>query len=298
MQSELRCRCSFSLPAVRRRSAGRRPASERFAALESAISARHHPAHGDGGSGRGGAIFEQTPRARTRGSHGESARCPYDSWASRRQLDQGETRQSLDLVVLAAEWGHGRRSGWLSNLHLGARDSLRRSSCSARHSKASPMKCSNGRRRNLQARNQREAGRFTFGLNRGRVAFNEVQASSRYPGGRHCVLRASRGYRPDKRPRKADTLARRARTVYSTRARAARLHSELRASRRFRLLALEHDRMLPAGFLKPRRSRVRPAKNPFRVRLEFAFVGSKRTAARFRSLQRLVDIVDRISSGW
>ena len=29
---------------------------------------------------------------------------------------------TLDLVVLAAEWGHGRRRGWLSNLHLGARD--------------------------------------------------------------------------------------------------------------------------------------------------------------------------------
>jgi len=29
---------------------------------------------------------------------------------------------TLDLVVLAAEWGHGRREGWLSNLHLGARD--------------------------------------------------------------------------------------------------------------------------------------------------------------------------------
>ncbi len=31
-------------------------------------------------------------------------------------------RHTLDLVVLAAEWGHGRRAGWLSNLHLGARD--------------------------------------------------------------------------------------------------------------------------------------------------------------------------------
>ena len=30
--------------------------------------------------------------------------------------------RTLDLVVLAAEWGHGRRRGWLSNLHLGARD--------------------------------------------------------------------------------------------------------------------------------------------------------------------------------
>ena len=31
-------------------------------------------------------------------------------------------RHTLDLVILAAEWGHGRRQGWLSNLHLGARD--------------------------------------------------------------------------------------------------------------------------------------------------------------------------------
>src|SRR6185436_2784570 len=31
-------------------------------------------------------------------------------------------RHTLDLVILAAEWGHGRRRGWLSNLHLGARD--------------------------------------------------------------------------------------------------------------------------------------------------------------------------------
>jgi DNA ligase-1 len=30
--------------------------------------------------------------------------------------------RTLDLLVLAAEWGHGRRTGWLSNLHLGARD--------------------------------------------------------------------------------------------------------------------------------------------------------------------------------
>ena len=31
-------------------------------------------------------------------------------------------RHTFDLVVTAAEWGHGRRQGWLSNLHLAARD--------------------------------------------------------------------------------------------------------------------------------------------------------------------------------
>ena len=33
-----------------------------------------------------------------------------------------KTAKTLDLVVLAVEWGSGRRQGWLSNLHLGARD--------------------------------------------------------------------------------------------------------------------------------------------------------------------------------
>ena len=43
---------------------------------------------------------------------------------------------TLDLVVLAAEWGHGRRRGKLSNIHLGARDPAGGgSSCSARRSK-------------------------------------------------------------------------------------------------------------------------------------------------------------------
>ena len=36
-----------------------------------------------------------------------------------------KTAHTLDLVVLAAEWGSGRRQGWLSNLHLGARDTER-----------------------------------------------------------------------------------------------------------------------------------------------------------------------------
>jgi DNA ligase-1 len=45
--------------------------------------------------------------------------------AFRRALRTGRTTPEptcLDLVVLAVEWGHGRRKGWLSNLHLGRRD--------------------------------------------------------------------------------------------------------------------------------------------------------------------------------
>jgi DNA ligase-1 len=52
----------------------------------------------------------------------KSLEAPYEagrrapSWLKVKKL------HTLDLVVLAAEWGHGRRHGFLSNLHLGARD--------------------------------------------------------------------------------------------------------------------------------------------------------------------------------
>ena len=46
---------------------------------------------------------------------------PYEAGAGR-GAGSRSSRRTLDLVVLAAEWGHGRRQGWLSNLHLGARD--------------------------------------------------------------------------------------------------------------------------------------------------------------------------------
>jgi DNA ligase-1 len=52
---------------------------------------------------------------------------------------------TLDLVVLAAEWGSGRRQGWLSNLHLGARCAGRPSSCSRARPAATPGPCTCGR---------------------------------------------------------------------------------------------------------------------------------------------------------
>src|SRR5262249_5242104 len=65
------------------------------------------------------------PEARARGREGVMAKAlaaPYA--AGRRGASWLKIKQArtLDLVVLAAEWGHGRRRGWLSNLHLGARD--------------------------------------------------------------------------------------------------------------------------------------------------------------------------------
>src|SRR4030095_14668047 len=47
---------------------------------------------------------------------------PYDAGARSAAWLKVKRSHTLDLVVLAAEWGHGRRRGWLSNLHLGALD--------------------------------------------------------------------------------------------------------------------------------------------------------------------------------
>src|SRR5205823_8199883 len=52
----------------------------------------------------------------------KAAQAPYDVGRRGAAWVKVKPRHTLDLVVLAAEWGHGRRRGWLSNLHLGARD--------------------------------------------------------------------------------------------------------------------------------------------------------------------------------
>ena len=60
-----------------------------------------------------------------RGHEGVVVKSPSALYAAGRRGSEWikvKPRHTLDLVVLAAEWGHGRRRGWLSNLHLGARD--------------------------------------------------------------------------------------------------------------------------------------------------------------------------------
>ena len=63
--------------------------------------------------------------ALARGHEGVMAKAldaPYEAGSRGASWLKVKRAHTLDLVVLAAEWGHGRRRGWLSNLHLGARD--------------------------------------------------------------------------------------------------------------------------------------------------------------------------------
>ncbi len=117
-------------------------------------------------------------------------------------------RHTLDLVVLAAEWGHGRRAGWLSNLHLGARGPQGGLVMLGKTFKGLTDELLAWQTGALLAREQYRSGITVFVRPElvVEVAFDGLQASSRYPGG--VALRFARvvRYRPDKPADLADTL--------------------------------------------------------------------------------------------
>lgn len=67
-------------------------------------------------------LFDAALAAGHEGVMVKSLHAPYSAGRRGRAWQKVKPVHTLDLVVLAAEWGHGRRHGWLSNLHLGARD--------------------------------------------------------------------------------------------------------------------------------------------------------------------------------
>ena len=116
---------------------------------------------------------------------------------------------TLDLVVLAAEWGHGRRRGWLSNLHLGARDPAGGWVMLGKTFKGMTDALLEWQTRELLAR---EASRDQYTVHVQpelvvEVAFNDLQESPRYPGGLALRFARVKGYRPDKPAGDADTIA-------------------------------------------------------------------------------------------
>ncbi|MEY9862132.1 DNA ligase-1 [Catenulispora sp. GAS73] len=116
---------------------------------------------------------------------------------------------TLDLVVVAAEWGHGRRSGWLSNLHLAARDPESGEFVMlGKTFKGMTDELLAWQTERLRAL-QTSADDWTVRVRPElvvEVAFDGVQRSSRYPGG--VTLRFARvvRYREDKRAQDADTI--------------------------------------------------------------------------------------------
>jgi DNA ligase-1 len=115
---------------------------------------------------------------------------------------------TLDLVVLAVEWGSGRRRGWLSNLHLGARGSDGGFVMLGKTFKGLTDAMLAWQTEKLLSLEERREGHVVYVRPElvVEIAFDGVQTSPRYPGG--VALRFARvvRHRPDKPVAEIDTL--------------------------------------------------------------------------------------------
>lgn len=115
---------------------------------------------------------------------------------------------TLDLVVLAAEWGSGRRAGSLSNLHLGARDPAGGFVMLGKTFKGMTDQVLRWQTERLQALATRRDGHVVHVRPElvAEIAFDGIQTSRRYPGGMALRFARLRRYRPDKDAGQADTV--------------------------------------------------------------------------------------------
>jgi DNA ligase-1 len=154
-------------------------------------------------------FFEAAIAAGQEGLMAKSVGATYDAGRRGGAWIKIKRANTLDLVVLAAEWGHGRRQGWLSNLHLGARDPVKGGFVMlGKTFKGMTDELLKWQTSKLQ---ELEVGREGIVVHVRpelvvEVAFNGLQESTTYLGG--LALRFARvvRYREDKKSEEADTI--------------------------------------------------------------------------------------------
>jgi DNA ligase-1 len=154
-------------------------------------------------------FLDETLRRGHEGLMVKSLAAPYAAGRRGQQWLKVKIARTLDLVILAAEWGHGRRTGWLSNLHLGARDP-------AHGGFVMLGKTFKGLTDEMLAWQTEKLRALEISHDRHTVyvkpelvveiAFNDVQQSSQYPGGFALRFARVKGYRQDKAAADADTI--------------------------------------------------------------------------------------------
>ena len=148
-----------------------------------------------------------------RGHEGVMVKALTSTYAAGRRGQQWlkvKLARTLDLVVLAAEWGHGRRKGWLSNLHLGARDPVGGGfvMLGKTFKGMTDQMLAWQTNRLLQLEVTRDD--YTVYVRPElvvEIAFNDVQESPHYAGGLALRFARVKRYREDKSPADADTIA-------------------------------------------------------------------------------------------
>jgi DNA ligase-1 len=188
-----------------------RPAEERFAALREALpAALVIPRIVTGDAAEATRFYDDAIAHGHEGVMAKALTGPYEAGRRGAGWLKLKRANTLDLVVLAAEWGSGRRRGWLSNLHLGARDPA--TGGYVMLGKTFKGLTDEMLKWQTEEFPKHEQGRdgYTVYLKPAivvEIAFNEVQQSSQYPGGLALRFARVKGYRPDKRPEEADTIA-------------------------------------------------------------------------------------------
>ncbi|MFL6261135.1 MAG: ATP-dependent DNA ligase [Thermoanaerobaculia bacterium] len=186
-----------------------RTAGERFAALSEAVPGLTVPRLVTANAEEAEAFFEE---ALTRGHEGIMAKdidSPYEAGRRGYSWLKIKPAHTLDLVILAAEWGHGRRHGWLSNLHLGARDPDNGGFVML-------GKTFKGLTDEMLAWQTQKLQELSLGTDSWtvyvrpelvvEVAFSDVQESPQYPGGMALRFARVKRYRQDKTAAEADTI--------------------------------------------------------------------------------------------
>jgi DNA ligase-1 len=187
------------------------PTAERFRSLEQSVpAALRVPRLVTAASPQAQAFYEAALAAGHEGVMAKSPQAPYEAGNRGASWLKIKRAHTLDLVVIAVEWGSGRRVGKLSNLHLAALDSSTGEYVMlGKTFKGLTDELLEWQTRELLAREVRR-DQYTVYVRPElvvEVAFSDLQVSPRYPGGLALRLARVKRYREDKSVRDADTMA-------------------------------------------------------------------------------------------
>jgi DNA ligase-1 len=187
-----------------------RPAAERFAVLPATCpSELVIPRLVTDDVADAQAFFDAALARGHEGIMAKSLVAPYEAGGRGNTWLKVKQAHTLDLVVLAVEWGSGRRKGWLSNLHLGARDTTSGGFVMlGKTFKGLTDELLEWQTQALLALETRRDA-YTVYVRPElvvEIAVNEIQESPQYPGGLALRFARVKRYRNDKRPEEADTI--------------------------------------------------------------------------------------------
>ncbi len=183
-------------------------ARQRFARVDQLAPALAVPRLLTADPAEANAYFEAAVARGHEGVMAKALDAPYDAGNRGAAWLKIKKVHRLDLVVLAAEWGSGRRRGWLSNIHLGARDGSGGWVMLGKTFKGMTDAMLAWQTAQFLAREVDRDGHIVYVRPEivAEIAFNDVQRSSRYPGGFALRLARVVRYRDDKTAAEADTI--------------------------------------------------------------------------------------------